>query len=244
MAGFLKACYSLEKQQWGYERRLKINEKYIRSSFLIRHRRLLHIVVVLLSGSTLFFLFTKFYPQDYETLKVSLFSNDVFYRVEGKSMLPTFHDQQMWYGSPCDNNLCRNSIRRGDIIIFDARRTTGKEGAYIKRVIGIPLDYITITGGNVYVNNLLLIEPYVSVPTATNSLNDCQSYHIGSEQVFVLGDNRTHSHDSRIFGPVGFPEIWGVSRFQKYNSVESLAKLDLARKLQIDETDCPVWMEH
>jgi signal peptidase I len=212
--------------------------------FLKKRRRLVHIVVVLVGIGTLVLLFVKYAltPQEYEALNVYLFSDDVIYHVEGKSMFPTLQDQQMWYGSRCEEKNCWNSIQRGDLIVFDARNAPGKQGAFLKRVIGIPLDHITITEGKVYINNHLLIEPYITIPTVTNSSHDCQRYDVGPEQVFVLGDNRSHSNDSRVFGAVDFEDIWGVSPFEKYNPMASPPKLDVDREFQVDELKCPLWI--
>lgn len=158
-------------------------------------------------------------------------------------MSPTFYDQQMWYGSRCDDDACRNSIQRGDIIVFDTWNATGKADNYLKRVISIPLDRITIANGKVYVNDYLLIEPYVSTLTILGTVNDCQRYSLGPGQIFVLGDNRARSNDSRTFGPVDLADVWGMSRFEKYNPIKSLPSLDLNRKLQVDEAECPEWIK-
>ena len=89
------------------------------------------------------------------------------------------------------------SPRRGDIVAF--RHDGDARAIFIKRVIGLPGDRIRIDRGDVYVNGVKLDEPYVrhgdrrtyaeiTVPPAT---------------LYVLGDNRAESEDSRSFGPVG-----------------------------------------
>jgi len=86
--------------------------------------------------------------------------------------------------------------RRGDIVAF--RHEGDARAVFIKRVIGVPGDRIRIDRGQVYLNGIKLDEPYVrhldgrsfgeiSVPTSS---------------VYVLGDNRAESEDSRFFGPV------------------------------------------
>jgi len=86
--------------------------------------------------------------------------------------------------------------RRGDVVAFEHDGITPK--LYIKRVVGLPGDRIAINRGTVYVNGAALPEPYVqyrddrSVPVTT----------VPPDEVYVLGDNRAVSEDSRVFGPV------------------------------------------
>ncbi len=93
--------------------------------------------------------------------------------------------------------------RRGDIVAF--RRDNDARGVFIKRVIGIPGDRVAIERGRVYVNGAQLEEPYVehgddrSVATMT----------VPPRTVYVLGDNRAASEDSRIFGPVSDDRLMG-----------------------------------
>lgn len=110
---------------------------------------------------------------------------------------------------------------RGDVAIVLAQREKGLEGSrlgilledykkvikdeeprtrYVKRVIGVPGDLITMTNGKVYVNEKLLEEDYTIGETKSHSLVDSVVVPEGS--VFVLGDNRERSLDSRSFGCV------------------------------------------
>lgn len=116
-----------------------------------------------------------------------------------------------------------SDIDRGDIIVFK-RPENGNEGHpegeiqdLIKRVVGLPGDEVEARDGVVYVNDQRLDEPYVS-SSPTQSL-DRQVVPEGN--VFVMGDNRTNSHDSRYFGPVpednivgrAFLRVWPISSF-------------------------------
>jgi signal peptidase I len=92
---------------------------------------------------------------------------------------------------------------RGDIVAFHHDGVTHE--IYIKRVIGIPGDRIRITGGAVYRNGIRLDEPYVRYPD-TRSFPDMV---VPPGDVYVLGDNRANSEDSRIFGPVPEGELLG-----------------------------------
>ncbi len=89
------------------------------------------------------------------------------------------------------------SPRRGDIVAF---RHEGDERAiFIKRVIGAPGDRIRIDRGLIYLNGAKLDEPYVQHPDA-RSFGEIV---VPPASVYVLGDNRAESEDSRFFGPVG-----------------------------------------
>ncbi len=85
---------------------------------------------------------------------------------------------------------------RGDIVAF--RHDADAREIFIKRVIGVPSDRIRIDRGRVYVNGSKLIEPYVRHPDE-RSFGEVA---VPPSSVYVLGDNRAESEDSRFFGPV------------------------------------------
>lgn len=100
------------------------------------------------------------------------------------------------------------SIKRGDMIAFrnDATRTIlenegrNTDAGFIKRVVAIAGDTIEIRDGFVYVNDLLIDEPYTYKPRSTyggTKISDCQVVEISEQKIFVLGDNRKVSSDSR-----------------------------------------------
>lgn len=114
--------------------------------------------------------------------------------VEGSSMRPNFETGQLvivnrfayFFSSP----------QRGDVIVLHNPRN-GKED-FIKRVIGLPNEYVQIIEGRVYINGVLLEEPYIErFCTSCNG-----TWQLGEDEYFVLGDNRPSSHDSHSFGPI------------------------------------------
>jgi signal peptidase I len=99
--------------------------------------------------------------------------------------------------------------QRGDVVVFHLP-TTGT--VLIKRIIGLPGDVVSLSGGAVYINGKRLNEPYVrrvngkaepSVPFSNGLPWSLQRpYKVPAGDYFVMGDNRTNSGDSREFGPV------------------------------------------
>ena len=81
---------------------------------------------------------------------------------------------------------------------------------YIKRVIGIPNDHIVIDDGKVYINDKLLDEPYLKEGVITDcGKGNCIDLIVPENTIFVLGDNRSGSTDSRCFGCIPLEKISG-----------------------------------
>ena len=80
--------------------------------------------------------------------------------------------------------------------------------SYIKRVIGLPGDHIIIQDGKVYVNNVQIEESYLQSGVVTDNGNGyCTDLVVPENTVFVMGDNRNHSTDSRSFGCIPLERI-------------------------------------
>lgn len=87
---------------------------------------------------------------------------------------------------------------RGDIICFNSEAKDGSTRILVKRVIGIEGDVLNLNNGVVFLNGELLDEPYLS-EKITLSHGQSPTYTVPEGCVFVLGDNRTHSNDSRFW---------------------------------------------
>ncbi len=96
---------------------------------------------------------------------------------------------------------------RNDIVAF--RHDGEVPEIFIKRVIGLPGDRITIDDGTVAVNGTPLREPYVRYPDGRSF----PEVTVPPDSVYVLGDNRANSEDSRFFGPVPDRDLMGRALF-------------------------------
>lgn len=130
-------------------------------------------------------------------------------RVDGSSMVPTLTNGQFVMVNRLAYSLGDfkiGDVKRGDVVVFHYPRDPEQE--YIKRIIGLPGDTINMTGGHVYVNGEQLIEPYI----AADARNEGE-WVVPGGHVFVLGDNRNNSQDSRSFGYVTMQNIIGKAIF-------------------------------
>lgn len=126
--------------------------------------------------------------------------------VEGPSMQPNFHTSQVLMISRV--NYMFSDPQRGEIVVFNPPNQSPDEPPYIKRVIGLPGDLVEIRNTKVYINGRELNEPYINEPcTATNCRDE--SWQLGPNEYFMMGDNRNHSQDSRRIGPITRDRIIG-----------------------------------
>lgn len=121
-------------------------------------------------------------------------------RVEGISMEPSLHDGQF----VIVNRLAYRwqSPTRGDIVVFYFPLNPSRR--FIKRIIGLPGDVISIHDGQVYVNSIQLVESYIAAPPRYQG-----EWRLGPSEAFVLGDNRNNSSDSQNWGSLPMEEIIG-----------------------------------
>jgi signal peptidase I len=129
-------------------------------------------------------------------------------RVYGQSMEPNLHTDQRLVVEKISYNQWWHfrGPQRGDVVVF---RINPDSDLLIKRVIGLPGDRVEIRGGRVYINGELLNEPYLTQPT----YGDYGPIDVPPLHIFVLGDNRGFSNDSRAFGPLPLDSIIGRAWF-------------------------------
>ena len=134
-------------------------------------------------------------------------------RVKGNSMAPTLLSGQIVQMRPLAVTAADHPGNRGLIVAL--RRPLRGQGIYLKRVIGLPNEHVALAGGNVEVDGRTIDEPYLrgGVETLSEGANQ---WFTDVDEVFVLGDNRGDSEDSRAFGPVPFKLIVGEVWFRYF----------------------------
>jgi signal peptidase I len=128
-------------------------------------------------------------------------------RVEGTSMLPRLEDQDRLFINKFAYRF--EDIHRGDVVVFLYPGDHTK--SYIKRVIALPGDELRIDHGTVSVNGVVLTENYVPLKYQDDRSQPLMTIPMG--EYFVMGDHRSISSDSRDFGPVPRPLIYGKAAF-------------------------------
>jgi signal peptidase I len=128
-------------------------------------------------------------------------------KVEGTSMMPRLVDQERIFINKYLYQI--EAIERGDVIVF--RYPYDETKSYIKRVIGLPGDEVTVVNGEVFINGERLDEPYL-----IDEYRDRQNHptvEVPADEYYVLGDRRNSSNDSRVWGPVPRNFIYGKAVF-------------------------------
>jgi signal peptidase I len=130
-------------------------------------------------------------------------------KVEGTSMMPSLLDQERLFINQFSYKFGLGDIKRGDTVVFWYPEDTTK--SYIKRVIGLPGDTVSVDDGYVIVNGKKLVENYV--PPEYRDNRPYPPTVVPSNDYFVLGDHRVSSNDSRAWGFVPRNYIYGRAVF-------------------------------
>ncbi len=149
------------------------------------------------------------------------------FRIEGSSMEPSMHPNQYVLVDKVSYKL--GNPHRGDVVVFNYPLATERD--FIKRVIGLPGETVSVHGGIISIDGQPLTEPYISAPPTYEN-----SWTLGPDQYFVLGDNRNSSSDSHSWGPLERhyligravfvywpPTLWGTVPHYTYASASATA---------------------
>lgn len=126
--------------------------------------------------------------------------------VSGLSMVPTLHDGDRLLVNKVVYHL--HAPERGDIVVFAYPRDPSRD--FVKRVIATAGQTVEVRGGRVYVDGQQLDEPYIQHFGGP----DQTAVTVPQGAIWVLGDNRPYSDDSRIFGPVALKLVSGKVFFR------------------------------
>lgn len=124
-----------------------------------------------------------------------------FIRISGNSMDSTLANNEIHFSQ------LHKEINKGDIVVANSDLL---DMIIVKRVIGIPGDTIQIKDNVMYVNDEEIEEDYIMEEMITE---DIEPYTLKENEYFLCGDNRNHSTDSRVIGPVLKEDIIGVMLF-------------------------------
>ncbi len=126
------------------------------------------------------------------------------YSILGQSMEPTYHEEQRLLVDKVTPQFF--GLNRGDIVIV---HSPVQDIELIKRLIGKPGDTIELRDNHVFVNGEALDEPYLPPDANSGPTRDASTWTLGENEYFIMGDNRSFSQDSRVFGPVKTENIIG-----------------------------------
>lgn len=127
----------------------------------------------------------------------------LLYRVEGDSMLPNLFAGD--YLLAHSDRGSKQPPARGEVVVAVLE---GCERSILKRVVGLPGEQITFSEGMLHINGQKFTEPYLrGTPPYLGLANS--RFTLGSDEYFLMGDNRAHSTDCRHYGPLSRSQIAG-----------------------------------
>jgi len=136
-------------------------------------------------------------------------------QVKGASMDPTFATGDYIFTSKITYKM--RNYHRGEVVVFKA--PSNPEIEYIKRIIGLPGDTVMVKDSEVYVNGVMLNEPYIADKTNVwegGFSKEGEATTVPDGMLFVMGDNRPRSSDSREFGPITQESVIGLVFYRYY----------------------------
>lgn len=160
--------------------------------FWLLHKAVILLFIALLSGAVYYFVSHYFIKS---------------IKIVGTSMTPTLQEGGQYLLDP--RAFEKRDPQYGEIVVI---RDPGDHGLSVKRIIAVGGESVHFKDGAVYVNGQKLAEPYLPAHTRTFTYSQAKEQFItcGTDQYFVLGDNRLRSIDSRAYGPVSRKDVLGL----------------------------------
>lgn len=144
--------------------------------------------------------------------------------VDGSSMENTLHNGEHLIVEKISYHF--DQLDRFDVIVFYPYGRENKDDYYVKRIIGLPGETVQIIGHNIYINDVLLEEDYGKEPIEDPG-RAVQPIILGSDEYFVLGDNRNISRDSRdpevgnvLKKNIGGRAVFRISPLSRFGTID------------------------
>lgn len=157
---------------------------------------LLEILETIVLTLLIFFVVQNFVAQPYQILQVSMeHTLEPGQYVLVDKLSPHFSD-----------------YKRGDVIVFEPPAGIQEDGQnipFIKRVVAVGGDTVEVKDGTVWVNGAKLSEPYIFEGQSTDPITGQTAWKVPTGYLFVMGDHRQESQDSRAFGPIAKSTVIG-----------------------------------
>jgi len=147
------------------------------------------------------------------------------HEVIGRSMQPTFFEGQWVLADKITPRF--GTLKRSEVVNIQLE---GEKSFFIKRIVGLPGETVKIENHNVYVDGKYFDESsYLASTVQTDSgrfIDEGETITLGNDELFLMGDNRPESKDSRDFGPVALDDVtgkvilrvWPLSEFGAYDN--------------------------
>ena len=165
------------------------------------------------------------------------------FQVQQESMFPTLLEDEYVLIDKLTPRF--TDYRRGDIVVFTPPSGYEQGGVpFIKRVLGIPGDVVSLRNGRVFVTPRggeprRLEETYLQqidgevIPTQSRDVEGTTEWTVSEGSYFVMGDNRDHSQDSRVFGPISRDLIVGRA-WIRYFPIDRVGFLETPTYAELD----------
>lgn len=150
------------------------------------------------------------------------------HKIKGASMEPNYPDGEYLLTEKVSYYL--HEPERGDVIVF--KPPVAPDDEYIKRIVALPGEKVSLLNGKVYINGKVLKENYLNDSVLTSAgpfLEEGSEVVVPPGELFVIGDNRSHSSDSRAWGFIEKTKISGKAWLVYFAS--SLDRLGIVPKV-------------